>query len=95
MPETMIGSDTVHLDGNACAGLLAEIFVGEMTAARITCMGCGGEGSLAALHMYAHEMGAVLRCPGCDRVVLRAARAASKLWLDASGARCIVIAASR
>lgn len=92
MPEAIVGSDSLHVDGNACAGLLAEIFAREMTTSRITCVGCGNTGPLAALHMYAQDMGAVLRCAECARVVLRAVRTPTQLWLDASGARCIVIA---
>jgi hypothetical protein len=38
-------------------------------------------------------MGAVLRCPGCNSVVLRVVRTPTQLWLDATGSKCIVIAA--
>ena len=47
---TMESSD-LTLDGNAFAGPLAEIFVGEMTVARATCAACGAVrevGSLAS-----------------------------------------------
>jgi hypothetical protein len=47
---------------------------------------------MGALLMYAHGMGIVLRGPDCDGVVLRIARTPTRVWLDATGARCIVIA---
>jgi hypothetical protein len=43
------------------------------------------------LPVYAHGMGTVVRCPKCDRVVLRVARTPQHVWLDATGATCIVI----
>jgi len=36
-------------------------------------------------------MGAVLRCPGCTAVVVRATRTTTHLWIDASGARWIAM----
>ena len=36
-----------HLDGNAAAGLLAEVFTMEATTAVVTCAGCGGPGRSA------------------------------------------------
>jgi uncharacterized protein DUF6510 len=84
-------SDAQRLDGNAAAGLLSEIFVRDVTAAHATCVGCGSTDSIGALYMYAHEMGAVLRCPRCECVVLRVVRTTTHLWLDASGSRSIAI----
>jgi hypothetical protein len=46
---------------------------------------------VGALVVYAHGMGTVVRCPSCDAVVLRVARTPTHLWLDATGARHIVI----
>jgi hypothetical protein len=80
-----------RLDGNAAAGLLSEIFAGDVTAARATCVGCGTTDNVGALLLYAHEMGAVLRCPGCGSVVLRVVRTPRQLWLDATGSKAIVI----
>ena len=55
------GSDVV-LDGNAAAGLLQEIFVSDITSARIQCAACGSVAAVGALRLYAVQMGAVLRC---------------------------------
>jgi hypothetical protein len=90
-----IESGSVALDGNAAAGILSEIFAGDMTAARATCASCGASGEVGALLLYAPEMGAVLRCASCDSVVLRVARSPTHLWMDATGARCFVIAKGR
>lgn len=84
-------SNSLRLDGNAAAGLLAEIFANDVTTARVTCGGCGSAGSVGALHLYAQEMGAVLRCVSCESVVLRASRTPTHLWLDATGCRTIAI----
>jgi Family of unknown function (DUF6510) len=81
------------LDGNAAAGLLTEIFGRDVTTANATCSGCGEVRSIGELHLYGHEMGAVLRCAGCDAVLLRVVRTTSRLWLDASGSQSIAIPA--
>ena len=75
-----------HLDGNAAGGLLAEVFRFEMSAAHVTCAGCGVVAAVGALMRYGHEMGAILRCPRCDTPVLRLARTRSEYWLDLRGA---------
>jgi hypothetical protein len=57
----------LHTDGNAIGGLLQQIFVTEMTAARRTCDGCGQEHAIGAHRAY-EGAGTVLRCPGCGDV---------------------------
>ncbi len=84
--------EAVRLDGNAAAGILSEVFVPEVTTARATCANCGTIRALGALLVYAHGMGTVVRCPSCDAVVLRVARTRTRLWLDAMGARLVVMA---
>ena len=83
---------SARLDGNAAAGILSEIIARDVTGARATCVSCGTSAKVGALLLYAHEMGAVLRCPGCESVVLRVARTPTQLWLDATGSSSIVIA---
>jgi Family of unknown function (DUF6510) len=86
-------ADALRLDGNAAAGILSELFVPDLTAARATCAGCGATRAVGALVVYAHGMGTVVRCPGCDAVILCVTRTATQIWLDATGARRIIIAA--
>ena len=81
--------DALHLDGNAAAGLLAEAFRLEMTAALATCAGCGSVAPLGALAVYGHTMGAILRCAGCDTALIRIARTRDRLWLDLRGTRLL------
>src|SRR5258708_28034715 len=82
------------LDGNAAAGILSVVFAGDTTCARATCVSCGATEHVGALRLYAYEMGAVLRCPGCDAVVLRVGRTRTELWLDATGCSAIVMGLS-
>ena len=87
-------ADAFRLDGNAAAGILSELFVPDLTAARATCAHCGATRAVGALLVYAHGMGTVMRCPGCDAVILCVTRTATQVWLDATGARRIIIAAA-
>jgi hypothetical protein len=75
----------LRLDGNAVAGMLAELFGFEMTVSRGGCTACGATNQLGALHLYAHGMGAVLCCPGCGQYLLRVARDEGRWWLDLRG----------
>ena len=76
----------LRLDGNAAGGLLSEIFRLEMTAAEATCGGCGAIKPIGELMLYAHGMGAVLRCAGCDMAVLRITHIRGCYRVDLSGA---------
>ena len=88
------GAEVLRLDGNAAAGILSEIFVPDLTAARATCAGCGATRTVGELFVYAHGMGTVVRCPGCDAVVMCVTRTATQIWLDPTGVRRIIIAAA-
>jgi NAD-dependent SIR2 family protein deacetylase len=81
----------MNVDGNAAAGVLSELFVPDMTAARAKCAGCGGTREIGELLVFAHGMGTVVRCPDCDGVVMRVSRTPTHVWLDASGATSIAI----
>jgi predicted RNA-binding Zn-ribbon protein involved in translation (DUF1610 family) len=83
--------EALRLDGNAAAGLLSEIFVPDLTAARATCASCGAIRALGAMLVYAQAMGQVIRCPECGAVVLRLARIRNQLWLDPTGMRLVVM----
>jgi len=87
-------ADALRLDGNAAAGILSEIFAADLTAAKAMCANCGVTRAVGALLVYAHGMGTVVRCPSCNGVVLRLGRTPTQLWLDATGARYLVIRAA-
>jgi Family of unknown function (DUF6510) len=75
----------LRLDGNAVAGLLAEVLAVEPTTSMASCAGCGTSNQMGALMAYMHGMGAVLRCPGCDAVMLRLGHTPAHIWLDLRG----------
>jgi len=82
-----------HLDGNAIAGELTEIFAADLTTAIATCAGCGKTGVVAAAEVYETRMGTVLRCPGCDSVLLRVVHARGEICLEMRGVSSLRIAA--
>ncbi|HUQ55806.1 DUF6510 family protein [Lentzea sp.] len=77
--------DDEHVDGNALAGDLREIFAVDLTAATGKCAGCGYSGSVATLRVYRNAPGLVARCPHCEEVVLRLVRGRDRAWLDLRG----------
>lgn len=85
--------DDLRLDGNAAAGLLGEFFTFEITTATTICDGCGRASPIGALLLYGQQLGAVLRCPGCDQVMMVVTRPQDEWWLDLRGVRCMRIAA--
>ena len=90
------GSDSneSRLDGNAAAGVLAEIFCVEASLAQTVCAGCGASGLVGELTAYALEMGAVLRCPHCDTAILRIGVTGNARWVDLRGAVSLRFAAA-
>ena len=82
------------LDGNAEGGLLSELFALDVTAAEITCGGCGAVAPVGAVRVYGVAMGAVFRCAHCDTVVLRLTHTPAGLYLDMRGAQRLFVAAS-
>ena len=77
----------LRLDGNACAGLLREIFVHDMTAARGACSSCGAVGYIGAQHLYdyPHGPGAVLRCSSCESLLMVVVRTGTRYRLGTQG----------
>lgn len=79
--------DENRLDGNAAAGVLAEIFTFEMTTARCACARCGATGEVGAQMAYVTEIGTVVRCASCDNALMRVSRQddGGRFWLDLRG----------
>lgn len=82
----------LHLDGNAAAGLLADIFTFDVTSAQVVCDGCGAEGPVASLAAYGLSMGAILRCPTCDTALMRVTCAGDRWYLDLRGTTVLTAA---
>jgi hypothetical protein len=62
--------EMLHTDANAVAGLLQEVFVGEITGAQRVCQSCRAR-SAAGAHRAYEGAGVVLRCPACGDVAAR------------------------
>ncbi len=84
--------DAEHLDGNAAAGVLADLFALDVTVAELACGGCGAAAAIGAMPLYGGAMGAVLRCGQCDTAVLRLTRTPRGLWLDMHATRRLFVA---
>jgi len=77
--------DALVLDGNAAAGLLAEVFGGaEVTGAVRGCGSCGQEHAVGKHRLY-RGAGLVLRCPGCGDVALVAVEGGARREVRMSG----------
>jgi hypothetical protein len=70
-----------HLDGNAIAGELFDIFGEEMTTATGTCAHCGAMRPLGELAVYRRAPGVVGRCSSCENVLL--------VIVEIRGIRCV------
>jgi Family of unknown function (DUF6510) len=58
------------LDGNAIAGLLADVFGEDMTTATGTCAECGASGEVATFAVFTRAPGTVARCRACASVLM-------------------------
>lgn len=58
------------LDGNAVAGLLADVFGADLTTAVGECAWCGAGGPLAETVVYLRAPGTVLRCRSCGGILM-------------------------
>ena len=74
----------LHTDGNAIAGLLQQVFAGEVTTARHVCEGCGADHAVGE-HMAYHGAGEVLRCPNCGQVAATVVEMPSNYAVSMSG----------
>jgi hypothetical protein len=82
--------DVIHVDGNAIAGVLEQLFGHDMTLASGRCSRCGAEREVGALHVY-RSAGIVVRCPDCDLVLMRIVEAPDRMWVDFSGLSTVQI----
>lgn len=73
------------LDGNAVAGLLAEVFGQEMTAVMITCGTCGRVAPVGAAVVYPRLPGTVVRCRSCANLLMVIAQVREVYCADVRG----------
>jgi hypothetical protein len=64
-----MSENALWLDGNAFAGMLAELFGAEMTTAERGCATCGERRAVGAHRAY-RGAGVVLRCPVCSDMAM-------------------------
>ena len=76
---------SLMLDGNAVAGILNEIFALEMTDNWIECAHCGREGEVGTLLAFTQAPGIVLRCAGCESILIRIVQTPAAIYLDMRG----------
>ena len=84
-------TDPTSLDGNAAAGPLRALFAVDLTSARSTCGSCGQARPLAEQELYERAPAMVLRCRGCDEVLMRFADDGERMRLDMTGMRLLVV----
>lgn len=85
-------TEEMKLDGNAIGGLLREIFTVEMTMAETTCANCGQVNPVGRVDVYIHAPGTVVRCPGCESVLMKIVHGGGRYWLDLTGVRTLEFA---
>jgi len=68
------------LDGNALAGALGDVLVGDATTMVGVCDACGASGQLGAVRVFA-AAGAVARCPTCGEVLFAVVEAGERVVL--------------
>lgn len=59
-----------HVDGNALAGLLSELFSFDVTTAHSRCASCGDVAVIARAMVCGGEQGRVVRCSHCGDVLM-------------------------
>lgn len=63
------------IEGDPSALLVEDLFGPRIALARIWCAACDSMKGVGSLSLHSAPAGAVLRCPECDDVVMRALRA--------------------
>jgi len=63
------------VDGNAAAGILSEIFTGDVTILVGVCGPCGAVAPLGETLVELDEFAAIVRCRGCTHTLLTVLRA--------------------
>jgi uncharacterized Zn finger protein len=83
----MSGGDDLVLDGNAAAGMLAEIYGDDMTAVLAECGSCGQVDPIGGLLTYVHAPGVILRCTACATVLIRIVQTPKRTLVDVRAKR--------
>jgi uncharacterized protein DUF6510 len=84
-----------HVDGNALAGQLSDLFAFDLTTAIGRCVNCGTSGMLGAAMVYIASPGTVARCPHCGAVLATIVESDDTIWLSLAGVTAIEVAKPR
>ncbi|UOE42978.1 DUF6510 family protein [Agromyces larvae] len=74
-----------HVDGNALAGPLAELFAFDVTDAMARCAECGTVDEVARAMVYRSAVGTVVRCAACDEVLATLVESDDRMWFSMRG----------
>lgn len=74
-----------HVDGNATAGALSEVFRIDIIAALGRCRHCGSVKAFGEAMVFIDAPGIVVRCRDCQGVLLKLVETPTRYWLDLSG----------
>lgn len=74
-----------HLDGNALAGPLSELFEFDATMASARCTSCGDVSVLARAMVYLKPHTFIARCSACDAVLMVLLQKRETTEIDLSG----------
>ena len=80
-----------HLDGNALAGQLSDLFSFDLTMAVGRCLNCGKSGMLGDTVVYVAAPGSVARCPHCGAVLATIVESDDKIWLSLAGVSALEV----
>ena len=80
------------LDGNAIGRCSRRCVRRRRHRRSGRCAGCGREAVLAETHVYVDSPGPVVRCAGCEAVLLRVVQAPVRTWLDLRGLAVLQLA---
>jgi ribosomal protein S27E len=75
-----------HVDGNALAGVLSELFRFDVTTARLRCASCGDLAVLAKAMVYGGEQGLVVRCSACGDALMVVVQTGDRTRVQLRGA---------
>ncbi len=83
----------LRLDGNAAAGMLREVFVYDLSAARGACASCGAIAQIGGQHLYMHSLspGAVLRCQACENILMVFVRGGGRYRVGMQGLKWLEV----
>ena len=87
--------DAARLDGNAAAGVLAEVFAVRGDDGAVTCAGCGARRPARRPRPSTPSgPGDVARCRGCAAVLMRFAEIRDRVVVDLRGAARVELRAA-